>query len=375
MKKTFSLLMCASLLMSACGNPSQEQASINIQTPPDPKEGPGEMQMMHNQAGEQPEYLSDLPESDLPEFEMDEGIRIDGASNPAVGISEDGEVYLFHNNTADTNWFDELGSMQPVGYSEDGLEFELIGKSPQTDFYHPSKVQLEDGTWRKYIAKSSTAKDNTGEEGNVTSKTSEDGLTFADDDGLRYEGYESDNGTMGVNDFFLDSKGGVVMLYIGDMGGADNTRRAYSEDTWNFEFEDENVLDDIDAGKHWVHVDPNTTPLSNGNRLLITMVRGENTVPAIGLQRVGLVYGTVLDEDGYPISQPQLLFDYSDYDEFNVWSLNDPVAIQMPDGRIRIYVAALVSEDDVTFDPEKTLEENKQTEHWVILSAVSEEAY
>ena len=70
-------------------------------------------------------------------------------------------------------------------------------------------------------------------------------------DGVRYVPELEDRGTIGVYDHFVDSSGGVVLLHVGDMRGANNVRRAYSppgNNGWTFRFESGNILGDADPG-------------------------------------------------------------------------------------------------------------------------------
>jgi hypothetical protein len=61
--------------------------------------------------------------------------------------------------------------------------------------------------------------------------------------------------------------------------------------------------------------------------------------------------------------EPGVRLKSADVTEFPVWSLNDPVMVRLPDGRYRIYMAALV--DDTGADGPRPTK-------WAIVSATSQ---
>ncbi|MFQ5436103.1 MAG: hypothetical protein ACE5FD_14620 [Anaerolineae bacterium] len=276
------------------------------------------------------------PATDLPAelvFIPDPGIRVRLATEPNAAVAEDGTVYLFYNDKSENT----IGQ-RVVAEAADGLNFDAPTpiRNDQSHPYDPWRVQLPDGTWRKYRFDI--------ENQNVISLSSDDGIQFQPDDGVRFPLSESDNGTFGIHDEYVDNAGGVVMLYIGDMGGVNNVRLAYSppgDNGLNFTLEDADPLGDAAAGggKN-SFVDPRTTLLPDGRRRLILMWQGEGPAPPLRAQ------GTIVSfitEDGHKFTQePGVRLSYDDFTEFEVVSLNDPVVVPLADGRYRMYVAALI---------------------------------
>lgn len=151
---------------------------------------------------------------------------------------------------------------------------------------------------------------------------------------------------MGVHTVFVNHVDEVVFLYIGDMTGADNVRRASSSDGgWTFAFESDNVLGDRALDSTMKFVDPKILLLPDGSFRLITMRRGENgPAPRPGEKAVGEVV-TFISRNGRDFArEPGVRLSWADFTEFVVWSLNDPVLVRLSDARYRIYVAALVDD-------------------------------
>jgi len=293
------------------------------------------------------------PSPDL-QFSPDPGIRVDYASIPgAVVDRETGVVYL-------TYTYNREGTgpgIQLVSTAADGLEF-----GPGVDHgtvharFSLTSLLAPDGRWRRYNAGRVP--------GTLESSVSTDGFTFVREPGIRYTLPENDNGSMGVSTMYTDPTGAVVLFYVGDMGHADNVRLAYSIDGGlTFTQETDNLLGDRDLDATEKFVDPRTLLLPDGRRRLITMRRGRNgTVPVPGTRAVGELV-TFISTDGKTYHrEPGIRLSPGDFTEFAVWSLNDPTLVRLPDGRFRIYVAALV--DDTSPDA-------PSASKWVIVSATS----
>jgi hypothetical protein len=154
------------------------------------------------------------------DFIPESGFRMDYASNPGAKVNTDGTISLLYEDNA--------AGGQKVSTSEDGLTFETGETITIAEGAQFRALKLPDGTCRAY-GWNSTKGITDGENG-LSSMSSEDCVNYTTDEGYRYTLQEEDNGTMGVYEFFNDSKGGVVMLYIGDMYGMNNVRRAYSTD-------------------------------------------------------------------------------------------------------------------------------------------------
>lgn len=262
-------------------------------------------------------------------FIPDEGIRMMYASNAGAKLDEDGNMLLLY----EANGSDLTG--QYIATSEDGLNFEDEGEQVAYEEAGAFRSkQLPDGTWISYGF--NTTKGITGT--CLTSQSSEDGVTFTEDEGCRYELQEDDNGRMGVYEFFNDSKGNVVLLYLGDLEGMNNVRRAYSTDNGQtFTFTNGNVLgDENDGGGSNSYVDQKVTVMENGDVFLVAMKQGN-------------IYGFISTDDGEtfePYSdEPLLVPDDFTHEEYGlVRSLHDPQIVTLEDGRYRIYVTALFGE-------------------------------
>lgn len=262
-------------------------------------------------------------------FIPDEGIRMMYASNSGAKLDDDGDMLLLY----EANGGELRG--QYVSSSEDGLNFEDEGEQVAYEEAGAFRSkQLPDGTWISYGF--NTTKGITGT--CLTSQSSEDGVTFTEDEGCRYELQDEDNGRMGVYDFFNDSKGNVVLLYIGDLEGMNNVRRAYSTDNGQtFTFTNGNVLgDEDDGGGSNSYVDQKVVVMANGDVFLVAMKQGS-------------IYGFISTDDGEtfePYSdEPLLVPDDFTHEEYGlVRTLHDPQIVMLEDGRYRIYVTALFGE-------------------------------
>ncbi len=248
-------------------------------------------------------------------FVPDQGIRMDFAALAKVTVGDDGLFYLFYQDTSGKRL------KNPIAVSSDGLAF-AEGKTSDGSTRHPYAVALPDGTWRRYIF---------GENNVIKSESSVDGVMFTQDEGLRYSPSEEDRGTLGTYDIYVDKDGGVVLLYVGDMKGLNNVRRAYSppgDNGWTFSYERGNVLgDDWAGGGSRTFVDIKSVGLPDGRRRLFAM-RG-------GTQILSFISDADLDtfslERGIRLSK-------EDFIGLSVISLHDPMVIRLPDDRYRMYL-------------------------------------
>jgi hypothetical protein len=265
-------------------------------------------------------------------FTPDPGIRVDNAAIPSAYVDDTGSVVLMYEDEST-----QPGSWK-IKTASDGLIF-FTSVDPAA-VRHPYDVLMPDGRWRRYIWNPPSQQ--------FTSETSSDRIHYTSDVGTRYALQPQDNGTMGIYDIFSDSAGGIVLLYIGDMYGMNNVRRAYSSDGgWTFAYTDGNVLgDDGAGGGPNSYVDQHCIRLPDGRRRLTCMRRTD-------------IYSFLSTDDGKSFSADagaRIL--KSDFTELTVQSLNDPTMVLLPDGRYRIYVAALISKGAGT--------------KWAILSATSD---
>ena len=153
-------------------------------------------------------------------------------------------------------------------------------------------------------------------------------------------------------------------MYIGDKGTTTgNVRLAYSDDNGqSFQHYDANPLGD--AGTHDEGLnqrDPTAVVSDDGRIRIITMVQGGPQAPHPGVRSVTSIHGFTRNDNGLTFTaDPGRRLEPSDFTEFDVWSLNDPSIIQLPDGSHRMYVAGLISELPDASDA-----------RWVILSATT----
>ncbi len=281
-------------------------------------------------------------------FIPDPGLRIKMAGQPAPVIGNDGALYLFYNNRA---VLPNDPHSNAVARSEDGLNFTASGLNPDdVPATNPFATRLPDGTWRLY--------DMDAEKGILTSRSGTDGLHFTPDDGVRYAA-PSDHLPIGVRDFYVNPAGEVFFLYIGAMAKPNHyIRSALSTDGGDtFTLYADDPLGDQDKDGLERHVDPKFVVLPDGGARLFTMVQHQVPIPG---QRACCDIHSFTSPDGHTWTQdPGRRLRADDFTEFTVWSLNDPWAIILPDGRFRLYVAALV-DDGSTPQP-----------FWAIVSATT----
>ena len=256
-------------------------------------------------------------------FVPDQGIRMDFAALAKVTVGDGGLFYLFYGDRSDERL------KNPIAVSSDGLAF-AEGKTSDGSTRHPYAVELPDGTWRRYIR---------GENNVIKSESSVDGVMFTQDEGIRYSPSEEDRGTLGTYDIFVDKEGGVVLLYVGDMKGLNNVRRAYSppgDNGWTFSYERGNVLgDDRAGGGSRTFVDIKSVGLPDGRRRLFAMRGGTQILSFISDANSG----TFSLEHGVRLSK-------EDFIKLGVISLHDPMVIRLPDDRYRMYLHLHVNDQE-----------------------------
>lgn len=253
-------------------------------------------------------------------FTFDSGLRLEHATNPQPGIDPaTGETWLYY--------VDRRMNREMVAKSADGLTFGPPAEPRGSWKNDPRNTRMPNGTWRRYSWDMRTSQ--------FTSSVSTDGASFAPEPGIRYTPQSRDNGTMGVYDVFSDTQGGVVLLYIGDMFGLNNVRRAHSRDGGlNFTWDRSNILGDETAGGGPnSYVDQKSIRLPDGRIRLFTMK--QNTI-----------HSFLSIDDGYSFQlEPGPRLERSAFEGATLRSLNDPVVVRLADGRYRMYVAALRSDD------------------------------
>ncbi|MBI4447127.1 MAG: hypothetical protein HY645_14630 [Acidobacteria bacterium] len=154
----------------------------------------------------------------------------------------------------------------------------------------------------------------------------------------------STKGAWGVYDHFVDSKGGVALLYLGDLQGLNNLRRAYSapgDNGWTFVFDRGDILGDAGAdGGSKTYVDPKSIQLPDGRRRLFVMKGGQGAPPPAGT--CCDIFSFISSDDGKTFTlEAGARLSANNFSGIKLYSLNDPWVIQLADGRYRMYVAAL----------------------------------
>lgn len=272
-----------------------------------------------------------------PRLVPEAGIRISKASNPFATVAANGTAFLGYEDSASHS--------SKFQSSTDGLNFSnetLLTYSNRS--VDSRRTLMPDGkTWRLYQYNSANK--------TMTSYVSTDGNNFTPESGLRYTPSSSDNNTIGVYDHYVAPDGSLIMIYVGDLYGKNNLRMARSTDNGlTFTFLKGNVLgDDEPGGGSNTFIDNKTIALPDGRRRMFAMR--------------ALELFSFITQDGVNWTcEPGVRVSYRDFAEagLTLYSLNDPVAVYMPDGTCRIYVATATSPASST----------TSSSDWAIVSAV-----
>lgn len=258
--------------------------------------------------------------SDL-RFYPDSGIRIADASVANIGYDSVNKVYyLFYTGE---------GAQRGMLYatSTNGLDFTTVGL--QTSYaYDPRRVQLPDGNYRLY----QYDPDNKYFE----SSYSTDGVNFSAETGIRYSLDTSDNASAGIYDIFSIPGGSMVMLYLGDLMGRNNLRRAISTDNGvSFLFSAGNILGDDNAGGGGrSYVDTRSLLIKGGCRRMFAMKGGQ------------AIYSFLSKDYGFSFRRERgMRLKLADYKGMTLIGFFDPAVIRTRNGRYRMYVTANTMEN------------------------------
>ena len=282
-------------------------------------------------------------------FIPDSGIRLEGGTVPEVGIDpESGTVYLYHS----------IGPDSFVALSQDGGVNFTNSQTLTNRAFDPRGLIMpqvdENGRtiWRKYNL----------EQNIFASAISYDGSHYSREDGIRFDPPNAD--IIGVYTNYITADNRVALMYIGDKGTSEaSVRLAYSTDNGEtFELYDDNPLNDLGTHDDGLNQrDPAANVWEDGRIRIFTMVQGGPHAPLPGKRAVTQIESFTSTDDGLTFAHdPGIRLSPADFTEFDVWSLNDPSVIQLPDGRYRLYVAALITETPDAADP-----------RWVIVSATA----
>ena len=289
----------------------------------------------------------DTQQTDI-SFSIDQGYRIDYGSNPRI-IDYDGEKLKLAYEYQAEELMNNPSEKAYISESTDMINFEDNRKIT---------IEEQKGPWLafnnffvRYIV-------DTFIQGIIYEK-SFDEFTYISNDEICYDLTINDNGKIGVQTYYVFNDK-IYFLYNHDEIIDNNevifVKMLTSDEECNFKLTNNDVLEYYyDDGTHISYADPNAIVLQDGRVLLITMVQ-EKGVPKPPAGRTGDIYGFISD-DGVNFEPLGKLLSWEDFTEFEVYSLNDPKLIQLEDGTIKIYVAAMIPEDD--------------TFKWIIVSATS----
>lgn len=347
------------------GLPEKPSDDSSNEAPPTKEEisPPGSPQENQNQQAVLDAILEELGDPSIV-FGIDEGIRLDYASNPRVMNYEDGVLTLAYESHAKElqNFPGERGV---VSTSEDGLNFSE-GRSFAAGESKGKGLLLPDGTWRRYFANFDLTEF-------VSESSIDGGKTYREDAGSRYTFAEEGKSWIGVWSEWVDDEGGVHILFNNNIAEGDGevilVSHLYSEPSNNgldFEMTTEDVIGLTDEqGRTLYFRDPNSVVLSDGRIRLLVMYQEPGGVPPF--KKAGTLYTFISDDGGRSFELEAEVVSYGDFEALEVWSLNDPKILQLEDGRFRIYVAALLPDETLGDDVDE-----KDRFKWVLVSLTSE---
>ncbi len=261
-------------------------------------------------------------------FVPDSGKRVDGNAMGGVHVGSDGTVYLYGTNGPDRYLY----------VSSDGLNFTPVDINAYPDY---RALQLPDGRFLRFEVVP------TDSQVVLKASYSQDGFTFEKDSTVLF--VFPDNDEIHRNwlyaTAFLDSLGGVHYIYLA--GNEDNARSIYAPRWDSLAFGDyrSNIFQDSLLGTGYQYVDPRGLVLPDGRLRVITM--NQHGPPYPPAARKGTLYTFTSNDNGNTWVQDEgYRLRYDSFTEFEVYSLNDPKLVRLPDGRYRIYVAAMIKEAD-----------------------------
>ncbi len=278
-------------------------------------------------------------------FKADSGKRVVYGAMGGIYFNDSGTVYLYGVN----------GPNQSLYISQNGLDFDSVNINDYPDY---RALKLPDSTYVKFnvelqdsvaVLKSSTSPD-----GRVFTQNNNILFTFPKNDAITHSGAYHTN--------FFNAEGGICFVYLA--GDLDNARSIYSPPgSPNMTFGDyrTNIFGDSTfGGGSYSFWDPNGILLPDGRLRIIVMA--QHGPPAPPAERKGTLYTFTSTDNGETwVQDPDYRLRYDSFTEFDVYSLNDPKLVRLPDGRFRIYVAAMIKGSDGSYK-------------YSILSATSQES-
>ena len=140
----------------------------------------------------------------------------------------------------------------------------------------------------------------------------------------------------------------------------------------NFTLVSENLIEEYDeAGIMEMVADPVAIVLEDG-RIRLVIMRQEIGVPKPVAAQNGEIL-TYISEDGVNFEFESSVAKWDDFEEWEVYSLNDPKIMELDDGRFRVYVAALIPDPEFVLSEGQVLERgSKEGFKWILVSITTE---
>lgn len=282
-------------------------------------------------------------------YQVNPGIRIDSATTRKAVFRND-TVFVYYGYTL---WDGTQNTIETgLAIATDAPDFNLFTKVNIDSFRKYNFTLLPDGvTWRRYFKGSSGD--------SIQSESTTTGWMPSMDQGSRYTLDPSDNGTFGVHSTLVDAQNNVHMYYMGDMGNQlsdmNNIRHAKSTDGGdNFTFMDDNVCGDLGWGGFFTYVDPDVALLQNGDiRMYAMNPHGYNPPASVFDSITSTIHCFYSSDNGDSYTlEPTLTGSDTivQCSDFGVHSLNDPKVVQLPDGRMKVFVNGLTFDGDSTYN-------------------------
>ncbi len=288
-------------------------------------------------------------------FMPDAGIRIDCVAIAHATLIND-TLFLFYNQQLFNGT--QARRVGIATQSSDWLTFDTTYNYADYQDYF-IRYQMPDSSYRKYVP---VGRD-------ITSESSATGHNYVPDAGIRYSLQPSDS-VLGVRTYVSAPDGSVHMFYntTGQMLIACRHAVAPSGDNGtNFTFAGGNVFGDSLATGGTAYVDPNALLNPDGSISVYLMNQHGGPFPPAG--RAGHIHSFTSYDNGQTFSidrngADSTRFKFNDFDGIStfpelVYSLNDPKAVILPDGRYRVYVTAML------------VDTNTGTNRYAIVSATS----
>lgn len=292
------------------------------------------------------------------DFITDLDIRVNGGTTRDAVYRND-SIYLYYgyNLWDGTNYTPTKG----LAISDDSPDFNSFVLVNIEDYPLYNYTLLPDNlTRRKYGQQEG--------QNYLVSESSSDDWTATLDSETRYELDISDNGLFGVSTVVVDANADVHMYYMGDMSptGINNIRHCMSIDGGDtLIFQSNDVCGDYSIGGQFSHLDPYAQLMDNNEIRLFTVNANGTIVPPNNTYNSKWVMHSFISSDhGMTFTQETTssgnatIIYPSDFLDTNVRSVHDPKTVQLPDGRVKVFI------NGSTFD-------NTGNLHWDIYSAIS----